>query len=260
MTRLPCSPGSTLVLRLNQETVHDFILLFMQPCGPHLTLLATGSLEWSLLVFSTPGGLTGDDLSRLFFTCTNTSQATTFTCNTKPRINPHNVANHSSHQEVTIHRSSNHTWSSLFYDEFSVIHDESGTSYTTTFFVVVPCPCWKKRICWALLNTCVLRFAQLLKCRLVFYCWLICVSNGFQVLICILFDRLLRLLFTARGRVSRGKWSFFLSLRNNLKILVICVVGTPADWMSSLITVTTFMFHFLLVIVCICFWPSLVLW
>jgi hypothetical protein len=45
MTRLPCSPSSTLVLRLNQETVHDFILLFMPPCGPHLTPLATGSLE-----------------------------------------------------------------------------------------------------------------------------------------------------------------------------------------------------------------------
>jgi hypothetical protein len=82
MTRLPRSPGSTLVLRLNQETVHDFILLFMPPCGPHLTLLATGSLERSLLVFSTPGGLTGDDLWRLFFTCTNTSQAATCTCNT----------------------------------------------------------------------------------------------------------------------------------------------------------------------------------
>jgi hypothetical protein len=80
MTRLPCSPGSTLVLRLYQETVHDFILLFMPPWGPHLTLLATGSLERSLLVFSTPGGLTGDDLSRLFFTCTNTSQAATCTC------------------------------------------------------------------------------------------------------------------------------------------------------------------------------------
>jgi hypothetical protein len=47
-----------------------------------LTPLATGSLERSLLVFSTPGGLTGDDLSRLFFTCTNTSQAATYTCNT----------------------------------------------------------------------------------------------------------------------------------------------------------------------------------
>jgi hypothetical protein len=42
MTRLPRSSGSTLVLRLNQETIHDFILLFMPPCGPHLTPLATG--------------------------------------------------------------------------------------------------------------------------------------------------------------------------------------------------------------------------
>jgi hypothetical protein len=82
MTRLPRSPGSTLVLRLNQETVHDFILLFMPPCGPHLTPLATGSVKRSLLVFSTLGGLTGDDFSCLFFTCTNTSQAATCTCNT----------------------------------------------------------------------------------------------------------------------------------------------------------------------------------
>jgi hypothetical protein len=82
MTRLPRSLCSTLVLRLNQETVHDFVPLFLAPCGPHLTPLATGSLEPSLLVFSTPGGLTGNDLSRLFFTCTNTSQAATCTCNT----------------------------------------------------------------------------------------------------------------------------------------------------------------------------------
>jgi hypothetical protein len=82
MTRLSRSPGSTLVFRLNQETIHDFILLFMPPCGPHLTSLATGSLERSLLVFSTPGGLTGDDLSCLSFTCTNPSQAASCTCNT----------------------------------------------------------------------------------------------------------------------------------------------------------------------------------
>jgi hypothetical protein len=82
MTRLPRSPGSTLVLRLNQETIHDFILPFSPPCGPQLTPLATVSLEPSLLVFSTPRGLTGNDLSRLFFTCTNTSQAATCTCNT----------------------------------------------------------------------------------------------------------------------------------------------------------------------------------
>jgi hypothetical protein len=112
MTRLPRSPGSTLVLRLYQETVYDFILLFMPPCGPHLTPLATGSLERCLLVFSTPGGLISNDLSHLFFTRTNTNQAATCTCNTWPRISPHNVVNHSSHQEATIHRSSNHTWSS----------------------------------------------------------------------------------------------------------------------------------------------------
>jgi hypothetical protein len=57
----------------------DFILLFLPPCGPHLTLLATGSLERSLLVFSTPGGLTSNDLLHLFFTCTNTNQAATCT-------------------------------------------------------------------------------------------------------------------------------------------------------------------------------------
>jgi hypothetical protein len=67
---------------LNQEIIHDFIFLFMPPCGPHLTLLATGSLERNLLVISTLGGLTGDDLSCLFFTCTNTSQVATCTCNT----------------------------------------------------------------------------------------------------------------------------------------------------------------------------------
>jgi hypothetical protein len=82
ITWLPFGPSSTLVLRLNQETVHDFVPLFLPPCGPHLTPLATGSLEPSLLVFSTPGGLTGDDLSRLFFTCTNTSLAATCTYNT----------------------------------------------------------------------------------------------------------------------------------------------------------------------------------
>jgi hypothetical protein len=82
MTWLPRSPDLTLVLRLNQETLHNFILLFMPPCGPHWTPLATGSLERSLLVFSTPGGLTGDDHSCLFFTCTNTSQAATCTYNT----------------------------------------------------------------------------------------------------------------------------------------------------------------------------------
>jgi hypothetical protein len=82
MTRLPRSSGSTFVLRLNQETIHDLVPLLLPPCGLHLTPMATEFLEPSLLVFSTPGGLTGDDLLRLFFTFSNTSQATTCTCNT----------------------------------------------------------------------------------------------------------------------------------------------------------------------------------
>jgi hypothetical protein len=82
MTRLPLSTDSTLVLRHNHETVHDFILSFLPPCSLHLTLLATRSLKPSLLVFSTTRGLAGNDLSHLFFTYTNTSQAATCTCNT----------------------------------------------------------------------------------------------------------------------------------------------------------------------------------
>jgi hypothetical protein len=82
MTWLPRSPSSAVVLWLNQETVLDFILSFLPPWGPHLTPLSTGSLEPSLLVFSTPRGLTGSDLSRLFLIGTNTNQAATCTCNT----------------------------------------------------------------------------------------------------------------------------------------------------------------------------------
>jgi hypothetical protein len=70
MTRLPRCPSSTLVLRFNQETVHDLILPFLPPRGPHLTTLATKSLVPSLLVFSTHEGLTAHDLSHLFFTHT----------------------------------------------------------------------------------------------------------------------------------------------------------------------------------------------
>jgi hypothetical protein len=72
----------TSVLGLNKDNVHDFILPFLPPCGQHLTPLDTESLKPSLLVFFTPGGLTGNDLSCLFFTCTNTSQSATCTCNT----------------------------------------------------------------------------------------------------------------------------------------------------------------------------------
>jgi hypothetical protein len=37
MTQLLRRLGSNLVLRLNQEIVHDFVFLFLPPCGPHLT-------------------------------------------------------------------------------------------------------------------------------------------------------------------------------------------------------------------------------
>jgi hypothetical protein len=43
-------PGLVLALRLNQGTVHDFVLLFLPPCGPLRIPSATGSLEPSLLV------------------------------------------------------------------------------------------------------------------------------------------------------------------------------------------------------------------
>jgi hypothetical protein len=87
-----------LVLRLYQETVHDFILLFMPPCSPHLTPLATGSLERSLLVFSTPGGLTGGDLSRLFFTAPTP---------VKPQPAPAILSRESVHATLSI---THHTW------------------------------------------------------------------------------------------------------------------------------------------------------
>jgi hypothetical protein len=38
--------------------VHDFVLLFLPPCGPHLTPLAIGSLESGLLVSPLLGGPT----------------------------------------------------------------------------------------------------------------------------------------------------------------------------------------------------------
>jgi hypothetical protein len=45
-------------------------------------------------------------------TRSNTAQSYTCpacTCNTRPRVSPHNIFNHLSHQEAIIHRSSNHT-------------------------------------------------------------------------------------------------------------------------------------------------------
>jgi hypothetical protein len=48
----------------------------------------------------------GIDLSRLLFTCTNANQIAACTWNTRPRVSPHHVVNHSSQPGATIHRSS----------------------------------------------------------------------------------------------------------------------------------------------------------
>jgi hypothetical protein len=56
MTWPPRRPGLILALRFNQRTVHDFVLLFLPPCGLHLIPLVTRSLETSIFVCPTPGG------------------------------------------------------------------------------------------------------------------------------------------------------------------------------------------------------------
>jgi hypothetical protein len=96
---LDVSSYSTLAL------IDDFVLLFLPPWGPHLTPPATGSLESGLLVSPLLGGPQGIDLSRPLFTCTNANHAATYTCNTRPRVSPHHVVNHSSQPGPTIHRS-----------------------------------------------------------------------------------------------------------------------------------------------------------
>jgi hypothetical protein len=54
MTWPPHCPGSTLVSRLNQETVHDFVLFFLPPCGPHLIPLGHRVLRADPTCPSTP--------------------------------------------------------------------------------------------------------------------------------------------------------------------------------------------------------------
>jgi hypothetical protein len=54
MTWQPHRPGSTLVLRLNQETVHNFVLLFLPPCGPNLILFSHQVHQDERTCLSTP--------------------------------------------------------------------------------------------------------------------------------------------------------------------------------------------------------------
>jgi hypothetical protein len=90
---LPQSPGSTLVLRLNQETVHDFVLLLLPTCGPHLTPLATGSIELSLLVLST----LGDPLAMTFRACSSPAPTPV-----KPKPTPAILSQDSVHTTLSI--------------------------------------------------------------------------------------------------------------------------------------------------------------
>jgi hypothetical protein len=86
--------------------VDDFVLLFLPPCGPHMTPLANRSSESGLLVSSSSEAPQGIDLSRPLFICTNANQAATCTYNSWPRVSPHYVVNHSSQPGATIHRCS----------------------------------------------------------------------------------------------------------------------------------------------------------
>jgi hypothetical protein len=79
LTRPPPCTGSI---------VHDFVLLVSPPCGPHLVLPSTGSLELSLLFSPSPGGP-----SRLKTFRAHSSPATT---RTRPQPTPvHRAKNQS---------------------------------------------------------------------------------------------------------------------------------------------------------------------
>jgi hypothetical protein len=49
MTRLPRRSVLNLILMLNQETIHDFVLLILPPCGPHLTPRPLGPFNQAYL-------------------------------------------------------------------------------------------------------------------------------------------------------------------------------------------------------------------
>jgi hypothetical protein len=61
----------------------------------------------------------GIDLLLPLLTCTNANQDATCTCNTRPRVSPHHIVNHSSQPGATIHRSSDAPVLNLPLDECS---------------------------------------------------------------------------------------------------------------------------------------------
>jgi hypothetical protein len=62
---LSLSSFNDLAATLHRLLLHDFVLLFLPPYGPHLVPSATGSLKPSLLVTPSPGGHLGIHLSRV---------------------------------------------------------------------------------------------------------------------------------------------------------------------------------------------------
>ena len=95
----PINPACKLQLlaaTLHRLHVPDLVLLFLPACGPHLIPSATGSLEPSLLVLSSPGRSLRHGPFALVLHLHHANQAATCTCNTRPRVSPHNVVNHSS--------------------------------------------------------------------------------------------------------------------------------------------------------------------
>jgi hypothetical protein len=85
--------------------VHDFVLLFLPPCGPHLTPLPPSPSSQAYFSLHSSKAPQGIDLSCPLFTCTNANQVATCTCNTRPRVSPHHVVNHSSQPGSTNHQS-----------------------------------------------------------------------------------------------------------------------------------------------------------
>jgi hypothetical protein len=77
-------------------TIDDFVLLFLPPRGPHLTPLAAGSLQPSLLVSPLLGG---PARHRPFTPALHLHQrksSRNLACNTQSRVSPHHFVNHSS--------------------------------------------------------------------------------------------------------------------------------------------------------------------
>jgi hypothetical protein len=86
--------------------IDDFIFLFLPPYGPHLTPLATWSLESGLLV----SPLIGGPARHRPFTPTlhlyQRKSSRNLHLQYSAKISPHHVFNHSSQQGATFHRSS----------------------------------------------------------------------------------------------------------------------------------------------------------